>query len=860
MRQWSNVQWFDPGMIDYGQYVTWLLQQSCDLLIAPLRDCHFNNCKSPLKYYEYSMLRIPGVYSDPGPYAPVIEHGVNGLLAHNLMDWFTHIRSLIDDTALRSRIGQAAYEDVNENYMLSDHVGAWSQAYEELLSQPYHNPDKHVPIKTAKYYYSALKAEQKELTQYKSKVQLKHSQLNAKIIELEDKLATREQTIDLIIQSPGWHLLAELGRIRKWFIPSHSKREEAFFLLLNKLSAFRQNGLKGLLTKSSAVAQPDAADNEINENGLSFKVETTETLDEPVISILVRVNDGNANIDVGAVSIWASEQTYLAFEIIEWDVKSQNATNISASESISNALKQSDLSKIMHGTYVVFASQHLLEQNETYLETNVIALSTDHLAYSVNLNGLALDELEFLRQEKLPGSKNAPFEKMVLRKDCIGDDFELDLSTWINHRIMGKIIHHTTNTVDNASQYSYGSILPKRLEIVGSYFVAIKESDAYQPIHNVDEILHPQVILDSRPTVFVVMPFVAIGGAENVALDMMKVLRDEVRFVIISTDTFDHSLGTKADAFRQITPYVYTAPDFLNKALTLSFWSYMNKRFNPIIFYIANGSENIYSRLPELKAAFPDLRFANQVYDHRFGWIERYDTAMVALMNANIGCNHKIRDAYLNQGVPKTNAFLIENGINCSIYDPDLYPEARRDELRQFYEIPSDKRIVTFMARLHPQKRPMDFLEVARRFQDDDSVFFLIVGNGPLTNQIDLEIMRIGLTNISRRPFSVSSDILVLSDVFVLPSEYEGMPLTILESLALGTPVVVTDVGNNKHVLDITQGGVIVNQIGDVNALRSGIVKMLNHPPDPQEIRQAVVQHFNVERMARQYYEALIGD
>jgi glycosyltransferase involved in cell wall biosynthesis len=128
-----------------------------------------------------------------------------------------------------------------------------------------------------------------------------------------------------------------------------------------------------------------------------------------------------------------------------------------------------------------------------------------------------------------------------------------------------------------------------------------------------------------------------------------------------------------------------------------------------------------------------------------------------------------------------------------------------------------------------------------------------------LGKSIDEEINRIRLENFTRIPFyRPSSDIFAVSDVYVLPSEYEGMPMVVLEAQAMGKPVVVTDVGNNREILDKTHGGIIIDKVGDISAIRLAIRKMLENSPDPQSVRQVILDH-NSLGIYKMYKKPLVG-
>jgi glycosyltransferase involved in cell wall biosynthesis len=265
--------------------------------------------------------------------------------------------------------------------------------------------------------------------------------------------------------------------------------------------------------------------------------------------------------------------------------------------------------------------------------------------------------------------------------------------------------------------------------------------------------------------------------------------------------------------------------------------------------------------LGEIKSNHPGVRIANQVYDSEVGWINRYDISLILNIDAHIGVNAKICQAYVEKGAKPEHTYLIEHGIDSKEINPADYPEQKIAMLKKQFGLPEGKKIVTFASRIHPQKRPIDFVELARRFASDPSVVFFMVGDGPLARQVQEEIEKIGLTNIFRRPFyRPISDVLAVSDVFVLPSEFEGMPMITIEAQAMGKPVVVTDVGNNREVIDMSGGGVVIPQIGDITALREGVNQMIENPPDREQLRQAILSHYDIPIIAEKYPKAWLGE
>ena len=107
----------------YPCFVKWLqsLKLNFDIGIAPLQENNLKKEKSNLKYLEYTMLRIPGIFSNIGPYAKSIENGKTGILLDNdMQSWVNAIKGLKENINLRKSIIDASYEDVTKNYLLRD--------------------------------------------------------------------------------------------------------------------------------------------------------------------------------------------------------------------------------------------------------------------------------------------------------------------------------------------------------------------------------------------------------------------------------------------------------------------------------------------------------------------------------------------------------------------------------------------------------------------------------------------------------------------------------------------------------------------------------------------------------------------
>jgi len=144
----------------------------------------------------------------------------------------------------------------------------------------------------------------------------------------------------------------------------------------------------------------------------------------------------------------------------------------------------------------------------------------------------------------------------------------------------------------------------------------------------------------------------------------------------------------------------------------------------------------------------------------------------------------------------------------------------------------------------------------------------VVVGDGALYSNARATLERAGLADLAWFPGERNDvpEILRGLDCFALPSLAEGISNTILEAMATGLPVIATDVGGNRELVDAGRTGAIV-PAADPNALA---VQMLAYARDPQAARAAgragrlrIEREFSLESMVGRYralYDRLLGE
>lgn len=134
-----------------------------------------------------------------------------------------------------------------------------------------------------------------------------------------------------------------------------------------------------------------------------------------------------------------------------------------------------------------------------------------------------------------------------------------------------------------------------------------------------------------------------------------------------------------------------------------------------------------------------------------------------------------------------------------------------------------------------------------------------IVGDGPLAPQV-IEFLKSipGTEWLGRKPLNEVYDLMGEAAFLVFPSEwYEGLPRTIIEAFAVGTPVIAADIGAMSSLVSPGRTGLHFRP-GNIEDLTTQIEWALTHPEAMQEMRQEARVEFETKYTAQKNYEMLM--
>jgi glycosyltransferase involved in cell wall biosynthesis len=167
---------------------------------------------------------------------------------------------------------------------------------------------------------------------------------------------------------------------------------------------------------------------------------------------------------------------------------------------------------------------------------------------------------------------------------------------------------------------------------------------------------------------------------------------------------------------------------------------------------------------------------------------------------------------------------LIPNAI-------DVTPAADGTDLRALAGIPAAARVIGTIARLVPQKAPLDFVEVCRQLAATrPDLHFVLIGDGKLSAEVDAAVAGWDREGRFHRLPALPNAARVLGqlDVFVLTSLYEGAPYAALEAMREGAPMVLTRVVGSADLVSDGETGVLC-EAGNPTGMAKGIGDILDN-------------------------------
>ena len=189
---------------------------------------------------------------------------------------------------------------------------------------------------------------------------------------------------------------------------------------------------------------------------------------------------------------------------------------------------------------------------------------------------------------------------------------------------------------------------------------------------------------------------------------------------------------------------------------------------------------------------------------------------------------------------------------------------AARCRIRRMFSIPEDAVVIVNVGRFSPEKGQLSLVDANRRLlpRSPRPIVWLLCGDGHTLADVQAAAAAQSMTNVVfTGRTTVVADILAASDVFVMPSDYEGMPNAMMEAMAAGLPCVSTA---RSGIRDVARDGIeaLYVEPGDVATLVEHLVSLIADTDRRERMGLAAksrIRQFDVTRFVRCFEEQLDG-
>lgn len=350
------------------------------------------------------------------------------------------------------------------------------------------------------------------------------------------------------------------------------------------------------------------------------------------------------------------------------------------------------------------------------------------------------------------------------------------------------------------------------------------------------------------------LPALPAHGAEQLLLDIVRHTdrnRVDLSVCLIS------GLGPLVKEFEALDIPVSFLPKRSRKDLSIAFrlaafWK--KNRFDIVHTHLFTA--DLWGRLAGLFSPVPIVSTSHTTSDPNIGPLGRWLDRMLDRRNNAVICvseavrRYRIEEA----GFDPEKLHLIENGIDLDRFQKT----ASKEEMETRLGLPPGLRWAVIVGRLVPLKGHRFLIEaLSLLVKDLPDLGLLIVGDGEEEDELKKLVAARGLTE---RIFFLGlrrdiADILGMSEVLVLPSSREGLPIVLLEAMAAGLPVVVTPVGGIPEVVVEGKTGFFVLQ--EPMSIASALRRIFENPAMARamgsDARKLIEERYDIRVVARRY-------
>ncbi|MFH1641728.1 MAG: glycosyltransferase [Nanoarchaeota archaeon] len=376
----------------------------------------------------------------------------------------------------------------------------------------------------------------------------------------------------------------------------------------------------------------------------------------------------------------------------------------------------------------------------------------------------------------------------------------------------------------------------------------------------------------NKKNVLCMVPYMVVGGSEKVIQDVVVSLQPSgYDFHLLTIKKQDNAwCDNFSRHFRNVVLLDGILDEPTDSETYYQYLSLMIKRLEIKIMLITN-SFFAYGYVEKLKNDFKHLKIVDILHLEHVGaakkkligvsnFIDKRVCISEHLKNYMTGlCNNcGIRNELIKKLV------VIYNGVDVNKFNRD---HIEKEAFKSRHKIKSQTKIISFVGRMAPEKRPFLFIDIARELifeKPDESWKFVMAGGGPYFNAVKAHIKYAGLEKYFILLGMIPDIKGLLSDTYLLLllSNHEGIPLVIQEAMAMGVPAISTRVGAIHEIIKDDTNGYLVDPNADIiEQCVKKVLRLVNdtaHYNDmAKNAERTISPEFTLENMSLGYRKIL---
>lgn len=210
----------------------------------------------------------------------------------------------------------------------------------------------------------------------------------------------------------------------------------------------------------------------------------------------------------------------------------------------------------------------------------------------------------------------------------------------------------------------------------------------------------------------------------------------------------------------------------------------------------------------------------------------------------------------INQNIaPKIPVQTLLNGVNTHIYKRDII---KGNKIRDDFNIPINAVVIGNLAVFREQKSIPNWLQAFKKVSNKvENVYGILVGAGPLEKEIKNLVQNLGLEGKVFLPGLQTDTVSYFSamDIFMMSSEFEGLPIALLEAMSMNCAVVSTKAGGVVEVIRENKDGILC-EVGDIEGLSNGALRVIENNQERVDFQNAarlrVISEFSLDNMVKE--------